>query len=336
MDATRPSLLTAGELARLGDLMFVARRLVEGLYAGRHASPRRGHSTEFYDFRGYVAGDEPRRVDWKLFGRTDRLYVRRYRHDAELTMHLAVDRSASMGFGAVEAGGARRSRGATWAERAGGSMPVTKWDYARQVAAALAFLAVRQGDRVSLTLLGEQVEPIVGVGGTAEHLQRLVRGLETAACAGRLEVERAMRELAGRVAGQRGAARRRGEAPARNSRGGRGLVILIGDLLDEATTWLEGIGGLAHQRLDVVVMQVLTPDELEVSGLGSRRLVDMETGRSLRTYGAEVAGRYERALRDHLEALREGLTRMGADYQFWTTNRPPLEALRGYVARRTS
>jgi len=103
VNAAESSLLRPRDTARLGDLLLTARRMVDGLYAGRHRSPRRGQSAEFYDFRPYSPGDEPRRVDWKLFGRTDRLYVRRFRHDAELAVHLLLDRSSSTDFAALRA-----------------------------------------------------------------------------------------------------------------------------------------------------------------------------------------------------------------------------------------
>ena len=261
-DLTTTPLLSPVDATQLSGLWFTARRMVEGLYAGRHRSPRRGHSTEFYDFRAYLPGDEPRRVDWKLYGRTDRLYIRRFRHDADLAMHLIVDRSRSMDFSALRPG------------------PVpTKLDYARQVAAALAYLAVQQQDRVSLTFIADAADPALPLGGTFAHLRAVIEALERVGPGGRTEPAAALHEAHARLARAGG---------ARASRSGRGLVILISDLLRDPAAWLSGLGPFCHDAFDVAVLHVLAPDELDLGKLGAAELVDAETGRRARTVGTDT------------------------------------------------
>lgn len=308
------ALLSTADRRQLGGLMFVARRMVEGLYAGRHRSPRRGHSTEFYDYRPYLAGDEVRRIDWRLWARTDRLYVRRYRHDAELTIHLLVDRSASMGFDRLRS-----------AERGGpahgdANCP-TKFRYAGRLAAALAFLAVRQADRVSLTWIGERAEPAVAAGGSWRALQQVIAALEAGQCAGRTDPAAALRGAFGAM---------------RSPHTGRALVVLISDLLDEPREWLAGLSPFLHAQFDAVALQVLAGQELDLGGIGSMRLVDAESGRSVRTSGRDMGRRYRQAMSAHIANLRRALLRHGVDHQLWTTATPPIDALRGYVARRAA
>ena len=310
----QPALLSAAELAALGDLMFVARRMVAGLYAGRHRSPRRGHSTEFYDYRGYLPGDEPRRVDWKAFGRTDRLYVRRFRHDADLAMHLLVDRSASMDFASVDAG-----RGG-WRRR--DKPPATKFTCARQLAAALAYVAVQQGDRVSLTWLDRRATPAMGLGGSSEHLRELIAALESAEPGGPTDPGRALAEAHAAITGGRSATRT------------GALAIIISDLLDPAADWLAGLAPLLHDRFDIAAIQVLSPQELGLRGMADRRLIDSETGRSLPTAPALVADRYRAEMAEHIARLQRGLRRHGADHHLITTDQPPVQALRSYLASR--
>lgn len=302
MDRQGKTLLTASELAELGDLMFVAHRLVEGLYAGRHRSPRRGHSTEFYDFRPYLPGDEPQRVDWKLFGRTDRLYVRRFRHESELNIHLLLDRSASMDF----AGLGRRQN-------------VSKWTYARQLAAAIAFLAVRQQDRVGLLMFDEAGEAVLPAGGGPEHLRQIIKALESAEPGGRTDPQQALQQA---------------HAAIRGGRGGRGMLVVISDMLEPAGAWCSAFAPFVHDRFDLLALQILHPQELDLRGVGGARLVDRETHQSLRLFGPRLSADYGRRMRLHLDRLRRGLARQGVDHQMMLTSRPPLEALGRFVAGR--
>ena len=305
--APSPSLLTAAELSRLGGLMFVARRLVEGLYAGRHRSPRRGHSTEFHDFRPYLPGDEPRRVDWAVFGRTDRLFVRRFRHEAELAVHLLIDRSASMDFtGAGDGQGDDRAA-------------VSKWTYARQIAAALSLLAVRQADRVGLAAFDERCKPLAPLAGGWAHFQQLLAALESAEIARQTDPVAALHQAHAMWFGRRRQ---------------RGLLVLISDLLDEPAAWLEGLQPFRHSRFDVMVLQVLTPGELDLAGVGSARLIDAETGAAARTHAPRIRDRYRREMQRHLDTLHRGLLARGIDHQLALTSQPPLTVLQQFVTRR--
>lgn len=294
-------LLSADDLHGLSSLVLSTRGRARSGYIGRHRASGPGQSTEFHDFRSYVAGDEPRRVDWKLYGRTDRLYVRQYRHDAALRVHLIVDRSASMDYADGEGAG--------------------KWDYARRLAAALAWLATRQQDRVRLTLIGQGAEAAAPEGGSADHLRRVLTALASASCGGVSAPEAALRAAA--KAGPGG--RRPSDA---------GLTVVISDLLDRTRPWLRGLAALSSTGGDVLVLQVLTRSEWRPDRLRAGRLVDPEGGGSVRADPAADATGYERRIRRYVGRLRAGLATWGAAHALCRTDRPMAEALREVLAGR--
>lgn len=297
--------------SRLHGLMFTARRLVGGLYAGAHASPRRGPGVEFHDYRAYIAGDDPATVDWKLFGRTDRHYVRRHQRDADLHLYLMVDVSASMNFAGLD----RRGRPLAPADA------MTKLEYARRLAAAIAMLTVRQSDRVGLGLFDAALREHLPMGGTWGHLQRVVSALEAA--------------QPGLGPGDIGASLAQALPLLRR----RSLVVLVSDVLDEPGGpggLFEGLARVRHRRGDAAVFQVLSPQELDLQTLGPSRLrlVDTETRDQVATHVPAVAQRYAQLMHRHVGALRRGCAARGADHQLLTTTRPVVESLRRYLASR--
>lgn len=295
---TPDMLLTDAERRAMNGLWFTAARPVEGLYAGRHRSPLKGHSTEFHDYRPYVAGDGLRGVDWKLYGRTDRLYVRRYRHDAELAVHLMVDRSGSMDYAGM--------RGEAGPAEAGHA---DKWTAACKLAAAVAHLVIAQQDRVSLTLLGEQAEPVLPPGSGWEHWRQLCGVLRDTRPAGL-------------------------SRPASCAFAG-GMIVLISDLMDDPSAWLRAIGGWVHQHHDVAVFQVLHPDELDLPFDRTNKAIDSETGESVFT-GSLTRRAYADRVREHIERLRTGLAGHGVDHQVMRSDQSVIEALARYVSARTA
>jgi len=303
----------------LGGLMFVARRLVEGLWAGRHASPRTGHGLEFHDYRSYSPGDTTSDIDWKVFGRTDRLYLKRYLQQTDLNVHLLVDISASMDF----AGLTRRGIPIT------GKDHLTKLGYAEMLAAALAFLIVRQGDRAGVGLFAEKLHEHLPPSGTWAHLMRLCNALEHA--------EPVAPESGN---GDAGMALRQAHALLRH--GGRtrsrGLVVLISDLLDPPDSMLDGLNLLRHDQFDVIIFQVLTAQELDLAGLSDLRLqmVDSESHKRVGTDVGAVRRRYAQLMTRHLTQLRRACTARNVDYNLLTTDQPVVEALRRYLVRRNA
>jgi uncharacterized protein (DUF58 family) len=296
--------------SKLGGLVFVARRLVEGLWAGRHTSARVGTGLEFHDYRSYSAGDDVTGIDWKLYARTDRYFVRRHRQLTDLHAYLMVDCSASMNFAGLD----RRGRPIL------GPQATTKLTYASSLAAAIAYLAIRQSDRAGLGVYADHLLQHLPPGGTWSHLQRLCTTLEHAAPA----------------VGPGNTALSLQQAHALMRR--RGLVVLIGDLLDEPAGLMQGLSRFRHDHFEVIVFQVLTPQELDLSGLGRLQLqmVDAETRRKTPADIAKVRRGYAQQMEQHLAALRRGCAAQGVDYNLLTTDQPVAGALRRYLALRSA
>lgn len=262
--------------------MLRARRLVDGLYAGSHPSPRRGAGIEFHEYRAYATGDDPGAIDWKLFGRTDRLYVRRYRQHTDLRLYVMVDASASMDY-------------------AGDGGDRTKLDVACEIAAALAMLAVRQADRVGLGVFDATLRRHLPIAGSWQHLQHVIRAIdELRPAAGPGDAAHAMRQ-------------------AHRLLRPRTSVVVIGDFLDDPAALLDGVARLRHppqSGCGVTLLQVLTPEELDLNRLRADRirLADVETPLRVTTDVDAVAARYRELIEGHVQTLRRGAAALGAEH----------------------
>jgi uncharacterized protein (DUF58 family) len=287
MTATRPvhlDLLSPAEVARLGGLEVTTAGIVDGFLAGLHRSPRRGFSVEFAEHRQYQSGDEPRYVDWKLLGRTDRLYVKQFEEETNLRSMMVVDASASMAW-----------RGAP--ER------LTKLDYAARFSAALGLVMLRQHDAVGLLTFDEQVRDLVPPRARSGHwrtlasaLGRLTPGTGTAA-------EPALRQVI--------TALRR-----------RGMVVFISDLLLDRELALKALKFLRHRGHDVLVIHLADPAELEL-GLGEEALFrDPETGKTVTLSPTEWAGAYRETVAGVVRAWGAACRSSGIHYSLVTTDQP--------------
>jgi uncharacterized protein (DUF58 family) len=294
--ANRADLLAPAALAALGGVEFVAQRVVEGFIAGLHRSPHRGFSVEFAEHRAYQPGDDLRHIDWRVFGRSDRYYVKQYEQETNLRAYLLLDTSASMAWSSAPA------------------LPPKLW-YARQLAACLALLLLRQGDAAGLVAFDEVVRGHVPVRGGRRHLADVALGLEAVRAQGRTEAGSALREVAGRL--------RR-----------RGLVVLISDLLVEPATTRLALRYLRHQGHEVLVFHIMDPGERELPALGAARFVDPETGEELPVSVADLRTEYRAAVTRAVAEWREALAAPGMDYSVVETDQPMAHALRAYLRKR--
>lgn len=281
-------------LASLPSMELRARTFVEGYYSGQHRSPWRGASVEFADHRPYTHGDELRHLDWRLYGRSDRFFVKQFEAETNLTVTLAIDASASM----------------AWPERA-----VTKLDCACYLAAGLAYLAWRQRDAVGLSVLGGPPTASLPPRSQRGHLQSLFERLEALDPTGEGSPAEALMAL--------GPALRR-----------RGLVVLLSDLLDEPEGLLRTLALLRGRGHDVIVLQVLDRGELDLALRGPTVVEDMETGERLSTDADELRGEYADAIRAHVDLLHDGCVSRAMDHELIVTDRPLGRALSAYLARR--
>ncbi len=329
---------TAEGVERAGGLLLTARTLAEGVYQGRHRTPDRGASTEFYDYRPYVPGDPTHLVDWRLWGRTDRFYIRRFRQDSQLTVMLILDGSASMRYGGSDKSGSRKAE-------AGSAARPSKLRRARELAAALAYLAVRQGDRVGLIVTAHEKreQRLVGPGAGFPALHGVVATLEAV---GDSKAPRPSDEPAEHLPNLAAGLRLCAAAHRQRS-----LIITLGDALDDPAEFFAAASRLrfgtaggatgaqasAARGSDLVLMQVLTDEELDLSALvnaGPARLLDVERNERVRADPRDVASSYNELMRAHLDAMRSGMMALGGRYGLCRTSADPVEGLRALFTRR--
>ncbi|BCX47334.1 hypothetical protein HAHE_12420 [Haloferula helveola] len=291
-------LLDPQSLDRYRHLVAFARTAVESRFAGRHKSPDLGSGGEFAEFTHYSPGLPTSGIDWRQYGRSRKLYIRRFEELSDMTAHLVVDASSSMRFS--------------------GPMRESKAMRAVRTAAALAYLMTRQGDKASLTLFNDQVRHHLPAGGTRRHLHQMLRALVTPGY-----------EAAGKtdIAGSLAAT-----VPFLKP---RGRVVILSDFLGEdAEGILDAIGPLIHRRHEVLMLQLSDPDERTLPDVHLARFVDMETGEEVQVEPAEVRSRFEKTVTQRTETLRQGALNRGVDFAVLRTERPYREAIEAYLGFR--
>jgi uncharacterized protein (DUF58 family) len=276
-------------------------------------STQAGSGLEFHDYRPYAPGDDPGDIDWKLFGRTDRHYVRRHQRLTDLHLTILLDVSASMDFAPGRAPAPGSGSGS-------GLGSINKAHYAATLAASLAFLAIRQGDRAGLALAAEKITDYRPPAGSWDDLQHLCLMLENATA----------KPLEGR--GDLGTAITQLHTLLHR----RGMVVVISDLLDDPAGLFDGLERLRHDRCDVIVFQVLTPVEMNLQGapVSHARWVDAETGEHISVAASQVAAGYTQLLHEHGAKIQRFCSSRGIDYSLLTTDQPIPQGLRRYLARR--
>jgi uncharacterized protein (DUF58 family) len=290
-------------VASLPSLPLRARYLVETFLTGRHRSPIKGTSPEFAEYSTYQVGDDLRRIDWRLYGRSDRLCVKKFEDENQLRVCLALDASASLHY----------------ASRPG---LLTKSDLARTVLGAVALLARRQQDAVGLALLGDTDESADGgildflaPSASLAHQHTVFSRLESPPTARGLELGNALPRLAALL-----------------PRGG--LVLLVSDFYCELDELKNALRLFRSQRLDLVAVQVLDPMEIEFSGDQAGRFVDLESGAYLPLNTAAVRTGYLQRFRAFQQDLQELFREHGTDLVALRTDESPLAAVAAYFARR--
>ena len=281
-------------LARLGSLELKARVIVEGYLQGLHRSPFRGLSVEFAEYRPYLPGDDPRGIDWKIYARSDRTYVKKFEQETNLPCHLLLDVSASMTYG---------------------SQGITKLEYGTYVCAALAWLLNAQRDAVGLTAFDADVVAHVAPSVRPGHLRTLLATLERVAPGTRSDLGKPLNRLA--------------EGITR-----RGLVVVVSDLLDDSDSVLAGLKHLRFRGMEVVVFHVLDPAERAFPFSSATRFRDLETGDDVVTAPALVREEYLRRFEDARAQFEQGMRAQGVDYCRLETSTPLEFALMAYFAAR--
>jgi uncharacterized protein (DUF58 family) len=281
-------------VSRAQALGLKARALVEGLRVGDHRSPYRGFSVEFVQHREYVPGDDPRHIDWKSYGRSERYTVKQYEQETNFIGHILLDASRSMLYG---------------------EGPANKLEYAKLLAAALAYLIIHQRDSAGLGVFDASWRTRIPASSQPGHVQTILQALEDTQPAEKNAIGPLLHEL------------------AREARR-RGLVFLISDCFDEVSGLLDGLRHLCFQGHEVIVFHVLHPDELGFPFEGLVKFDGLEERLQLRTQPHLIRPAYLRAVGAYLAELRRGCEVNHCDYVLMDTSRPLAGALTEYLARR--
>jgi uncharacterized protein (DUF58 family) len=281
-------------LARLGTLELKARAVVEGLLSGLHRSPYKGFSVEFAEYRQYLPGDDLSTIDWKVYARTDRHYVKKFEEETNVNCHLLLDISASMGYG---------SRG------------VTKLDYGGLLASSLAFLMNRQRDAVGLTTFDDAIVTMVPPSARPSHLRSILVTLDQTTLGHRTDVSKPLHLMADGI-------------------GKRGLVVLISDLLDEPDRVVDGLRHFRFRGSEVIVFHLLDPAELTFPFERAARFRDIELGDEVMAVPSVVRQEYLDALQAAVERYKRELGSEGIDYRLIDTSTPLEFALISYLSTR--
>lgn len=294
--AALSDILHAEDITSLQNLQLFARTVVEGFTTGQHASPHKGFSVEFRQHRPYVQGDDIRRLDWKIFGRADRFYIREYDEETNLRATLVLDASGSMGY--------RGQKG------------VLKFDYARKLAAALSYLLMSQQDAVGLVTFDTKVREFIPNRTRITHLHHLLETMIKTEPGRDTALAPVLESLAQRLKR-------------------RGLVILISDFFDDPAAILKAIGVLRKQGHEIIAIQLWDRDELEFPFGQWARFENLEKDDDfLLLDPATVRQRYLEVRRGFEEQIKEGFRRHQVDYLPLPTDEPHSAALRSYLALR--
>lgn len=289
------NILTPLDLQKIGNLQVLARMVVEGFCSGLHTSPHKGFSVEFREHRQYVQGDEIRRLDWKVFAKTDRLYIREYEEETNLRATLVVDASASMAY-----------------EGTG----VSKFNYAVRLAACMAYLMLRQQDSVGLVTFDQKMRQHIPPRSLPSHLSVLMDALQTTKTGGETDLGGVFHQLVPKIHR-------------------RGLLIVISDCFGNVPDLLKAMAHLRHARHEVIIFQIWDRDELDFPFKQWMRFDSMEQADDKRLIDpVALRETYMENLARFREDLTKGCHRHRIDLVPLVTDMPYADALAQYLARR--
>ncbi|TWT42874.1 DUF58 domain-containing protein [Botrimarina hoheduenensis] len=316
--ATPERLVDPAVLARMRGLRLRAERIVEGFVSGLHRSPYQGFSNEFAEHREYVPGDDLRYVDWRAFGKTDKVYVKRYEEETNLIGYLVLDISESMTYRS-ESTAARSNPLVPIGRRSANPLPeaatMSKLEYAQTAAAALAYLILRQQDAVGLATFDDRVRTLLRPSGSPSHLLPLLTTLAEASGGEKTSAGPIFHELAERL-------------------GRRGVVIILSDLFDDPDELLAGLKHFRCRRHDVIVMHVLDPAELDFPFEQPTLFKGLERLGELLVDPARLRKAYREEFAAFQQRVASGCRTQGADYVLMRTDRPLEAALTAYLHHR--
>ncbi|MBH98344.1 MAG: DUF58 domain-containing protein [Rhodospirillaceae bacterium] len=287
-------LLNPEVLASLSNLELVARAAVHGFLNGLHRSPFFGFSQEFAEYKAYAEGDDPRFIDWNVYARTERTYIKRFLGETNTRLVILLDSSASMGYG---------------------SGPITKLQYGKFLAATLAYLATQQHDAVGLIVFDDEIREYRPASSRVGKLSRIIHAIDRAAPGAGTDLNIPFEKF-------------------RQFESGRGLVVIISDFYCEPESMIKSVQPLAYQGQDVALFQLLDPQELNPELQESALMEDMETGESMEVSPIFMHSRYRNKIQQHIDNLQVSAAGAGTDHLLINIKDPLDKPLRDYLLFR--
>ncbi len=294
------------DLKKFKNLLFAARNVVEGHYAGKHKSCFKGSAPEFVDYRQYYPGDDLRTIDWKTYARTDKFFVKLFEKETDMDCYILLDSSASMAYdGSTSRSFSRRVEGQS------------KLDYACYLTAALAYLMIKQGDKVGLTLFDQDIRSHVPPAGTFGHLYKVLNALEQSKPGNPTSISTTLRKTFGLYKR-------------------RGLLIIISDMLDDPEEIFKALSLYTHRHFEILIFHVFHKSEYQLPLVANANFVDLETGERMTCNPADLAEAYNAEIKGYIQTLSSMSRARGIDYNFINTDTPYSAVLEKYLLRRQS
>lgn len=290
--------LTSQDIGKFANLQVLARQIVEGFCNGLHRSPHKGFSVEFKEHRSYVNGDDIRTIDWKLFGKTDRLYIREYEEETNLRCTILLDSSGSMSYTGSRSDG------------------VSKHDYAVRTAAALAYLMLHQQDSVGLVTFNDAVQKYIPPRARPRHLRTIIDELKRQEPERETELGDVFHQMVAKI--QR-----------------RGLLIIISDLFSDVNQLMKSLAHFRHANHEIIIFQIWDPDELDFPFRQWTQFTSLEAAANRHLVDpAQLRRAYLEKLEVFREQLAKGCSRHRISLVPMTTDQPYADALAAYLALR--
>jgi len=287
--------LDPNTIARLSNIELKARLVVEGFITGLHRSPYHGFSVEFAEHRQYRNGDEFRHIDWKVFGRTDKYYVKQFEEETNLRSMIAIDSSASMKFAS------------------GGN--ITKFEYAAYLAAALSYMLIKQRDAVGLSIYDTEIKHFIHPSSRQSHIHNILKTIDNVVPANQTGTAAALDSLAERI--------RR-----------RGLVVLISDFFDDLKSIISALQHFRYKKHEVLVFQILDPREIDFKFGKNAIFKDMESGEEITTQPYQLQKAYAQTMQEFIYEIKKSCRNANIDYNLITTAEPFDKAMKEFIAKR--
>ena len=287
-------LLSNESISKLENLHIKAKKVVEGFIVGLHKSPYHGFSVEFSDHRAYGLGDEVRHIDWKLWGKTDRFFVKRYEEETNLKAHILIDCSRSMSYS---------------------SSNVSKLEYAKILGASLSYMLIKNQDAVGLYIFDSKIKKIIPPKSTKGHLSSLLKEMEKIKPGKKTNISNAIHECTEKTHK-------------------KGLVIVISDLMDDEEKILTGLKHLLYKGHEVIVFHVLDNEEIEFDFKDRVKFVDLESKKTIIADTRQLQKTYRKKIAKFIDFYKQNCFKKKIDYVNLNTSYSLDIALSEYVAKR--